>query len=156
MKLADIIPKECVKIELSGKTKDDIIKELVELLAKSSHVIDMEQVSRSIFERERTMSTGIGNGVAIPHGKSAGISKLSAALGMIKEGVDFDSIDKRPARIFLVLASPEGPAGPHIKALSRISRMLNKADFREKLLQCQSPEEVIECIRDEEKDYFDM
>lgn len=156
MKVVDILREECIKVELDSREKDAIIKELIELLAKSPSLANSEAISRSIFERERTMSTGIGNGVAIPHGKSSGVSNLCAALGMIKEGADFDAIDKRPVYIFILLASPEGPGGPHIKALSRISRMLNKSFFREKLLNCRTAGEVIECIKEEEKDYFEM
>ena len=156
MKLVDILPKECITTELKSRKKDEIIRELIELLAKSPSVKDTAFISKSIFERERTMSTGIGNGVAIPHGKSAGIARLCAALGIIKDGADFDSIDKKPAHIFVLLASPEGPPGPHIKALSRISRMLNKTQFREKLLQCKSSEEAVAAIAEEEKDYFEI
>ncbi len=156
MKLVDILLKECVSTELKGRKKDDIIREMIGLLANSSSVRDTAAVSKSIYERERTMSTGIGSGVAIPHGKSRGIEKLCAALGIVKEGADFDSIDKKPVQIFVLLASPEGPPGPHIKALSRVSRMLNKSQFREKLLQCKTPEEVVEAIAEEEKDYFEI
>lgn len=156
MKVVDILHEECIKVELESRGKEVIIKELIELLAKSPSVTNIDAISRSVFERERTMSTGIGNGMAIPHGKSAGVSNLSAAFGMIKEGADFDAIDKRPVYIFILLASPEGPGGPHIKALSRISRMLNKSFFREKLLTCRTPGEVFQCIKEEEKDYFEM
>ena len=156
MKLVDLLPKESISTELKSRTKNGIIRELLELLARSSHVRDINAVSESIFEREHSMSTGIGSGVAIPHGKSSGIVHLCASLGIIKEGVDFNSIDKKPTYIFFLLAGPEGPPGPHIKALSRISRMLNKSIFREKLLQCNTPEEVVKSIEEEEKDYFEM
>ncbi len=156
MKLIDILPLESIKVPLEARTKEDIIQELVNLLKISKPDLDIKTVHEAILEREKTMSTGIGQGIAIPHGKTEGVDKISAAFGIIPGGADFESIDEQPVYLFFLLASPAGPAGPHLRCLSRISRLLNRDEFRLKLIQAQNPEEVTAMIEEEEKQYFEI
>jgi len=151
MKISDILKEEQIKVNLESKTKSDAIKELVDLLRNSDSVLDNKEVLKSIIERENTMSTGIGNGVAIPHGKCSGVKNLIGSLGIAKEGIAFDSMDGKPVNIVFVLIAPTGPSGPHIKALSVVSKILNSNDTRKRLLKCNTPEEVFYVLENEEK-----
>jgi len=153
MKVLDFLSEQSIKIGLQSKTKEEIIKEMIDLLDKCGAVNDKQPVIEAVIEREKTMTTGIGNGVAIPHGKSIGILRLAAALCIVKEGVDFESLDKKPVKIIVLLATPLGPGGPHIRALSTIARILNKEPFREKLISCSRVNEIIEAIASAEKEY---
>ena len=156
MRIIDILNGENISLYLNSKSKNGIITELVELASHSKNFSDKNKVLTSTFEREKTMSTGIGHSVAIPHGKSMGVKKLCASLGISKEGVDFDSLDRKPVHIFFLVATPEGPAAPHIKFLSRISRLLNIEEFRKKLIDSKSKEEVLHLIREEESKHFEI
>ncbi len=106
---------------------------------------------QTLMEREELGSTGIGQGIAIPHGKSDTVSDLAAAFGVSADGVSFDSLDGEPVNIFFLLVAPEGAAGAHLKALARISSLLKDKYFRKSLLSAQSPGEVIKIIQEEEK-----
>ena len=151
MKLADILPIENIKIPLTGKTKEEIITELVDIATASNPNIDKKVVLRSILERERTMSTGIGHGIAIPHGRTKGVKDIIAALGIVHNGIDFDAIDSQPAFLFFLLAAPEGETGQHLRCLSLISRLLNRDSFRKQLIECRSPKEVFRIVDDAEQ-----
>ena len=156
MRIIDVLKDKNVSLALGGKSKNDIIVELVELASHSKDFSDKNKVITSTFEREKTMSTGIGHGVAIPHGKSTGVKKICTSLGISKEGIEFDSLDGKPVHIFFLVAAPEGPAAPHIKFLSRISRLLNMEEFRKKLINSKSKEEVIHLISEEESKHFEI
>lgn len=150
MKLADILPVENIKIPLTGKTKDEIITELVDMIAASNPHIDQKAVLKSILDREKTMSTGIGHGIAIPHSKSNGVRELIAAMGIAPGGVDFEALDDQPVYLFFLLAAPEGPAGPHLRCLSMISRLLNQESFRKSLRESSTPVEALQIIDEAE------
>ena len=124
--------------------------------AKSKKILDIEKVSSTIFEREKLVSTGVGKGFAIPHGKTDSIEDVVAAFAITKEPIDFDSIDGEPVRFIFLLIGKENLLNTHIKLLSRISRLMNKDEFREKLLEAATPEEVLEIFKEEEKNYFDI
>ena len=127
MKLADILKQESVGIDLKSTEKDDVLKELVGLLGKG--IKDRKKVVKALVDRENLGSTGIGQGIAVPHGKMSTIQHLVAALGISKKGVDFNSLDGEPVYIFFLLIAPRDSAGPHLKALARISRILRNASF---------------------------
>jgi len=154
MKLVDILPLENIKIPLTGKTKEEIITELVDIIAASNPDIDHKLVLHSVIDREKTMSTGIGHGIAIPHGKSRGVKQIAAAFGIVPDGVDFEAIDSQPAYLFFLLAAPEGPAGPHLRCLSMISRLLNSESFRQSLTEAASPEEALRIIDEGEQEFL--
>ncbi len=153
MRITDILKDDRVRVNLKVKDKSEIIKELVDLIGHSDFVSDNKDVLNSIIEREQAMSTGIGNGVAIPHGKCSSVKDLIGSLGILKEGIPFDSIDGAPVQIIFMLVAPPGPSVPHIKALSLVSRILNDVKIREKLLKCKTSQEVVSIFENEEKKY---
>jgi len=141
---------------MDAADKDDAIKKIIDLSAKSGKILDLEKVTHTINEREKLVSTGVGKGFAIPHGKTDAISDVVAAFAITKEPIDFDSIDGEPVRFIFLLIGKENLLNTHIKLLSRISRLMNKDEFREALLEAASSEEVLKIFRDEEKNYFDI
>lgn len=155
MNLRDILNAEDIKIPLHAATKSDIIREMVDILFNNQKIQEKEKIVQALFEREELMSTGVGDGVAIPHAKADGITRICAALGLAQTDIDFKSLDSRPVRIVFLLIGPPNQPGPHLKALSRISRLLHQADFRNKLVQSANPNEALQTLLDEEKKYFD-
>ena len=153
MTLLDILSSASTIVDLKGDTKEEIIAELVDSLSASEAISDRDKVLQAVLEREKIMSTGIGDGIAIPHGKSDSVVKLVAALGTQRRGVDFEALDGEPAYVFFLLVSPANVSGPHIKALARISRLLKNDDFKKKLITASSPEEIISAIRAEEESH---
>ena len=153
MTLLDILSPDSTIVDLKGDTKEEIIAELVDSLSASEAISDRDKVLQAVLEREKIMSTGIGDGIAIPHGKSDSVVKLVAALGTQRRGVDFEALDGEPAYVFFLLVSPANVSGPHIKALARISRLLKNDNFKKKLITASSPEEIISAIRAEEESH---
>ncbi|AQQ69917.1 EIIABC-Fru [Limihaloglobus sulfuriphilus] len=146
MQLSQILKPESVITPLKGSDKDSIIEELVDVLAGSGQISDREKVLDSVMTREETRSTGIGSGIAIPHGKSSGTSELVMSVGICPAGIDFDSIDNKPVNIVLLLASPVDKTGPHIQALARISRVMLDDELRKAIIAAKDPKEVYELI----------
>ena len=153
MKIMDFLNKKAITTDLKAKDKKGSIKELVELLARSGEVKpkDKESLVKILFDRERLGSTGIGQGVGIPHGKSSNVKKLIGAVGISKPGVEFDSLDGEPAHIFFLLIAPQESAGPHLKALARISRLLKDKYFRDMLKNAPDAKELIRIISREDQ-----
>ncbi|HVZ80806.1 MAG TPA: PTS sugar transporter subunit IIA [bacterium] len=151
MQILDFLSVDAIKLSLESKNKKDAIKELVEVLFKSGKIKDKKKMVQTLLEREELGSTGIGQGIAIPHGKSDTVSDLAAAFGLSQDGISFDSLDGEPVNIFFMLVAPEGAAGAHLKALARISSLLKDKYFRKSLLSAKSPEDVIKIIQEEEK-----
>ncbi len=156
MKIADILPAENIKIPLKGTTKDEIIVELVEVLTASNPSVDGKIVLNAVVAREQSMSTGIGHGVAIPHGKSNGVKDIAAVLGIAPDGVEFEALDGEAVYLFILISAPEGPSGPHLRYLSLISRLLNQESFRTKLIGCMSPREALSLISEGEQNILSM
>ncbi|MEW6750967.1 MAG: PTS sugar transporter subunit IIA [Candidatus Latescibacterota bacterium] len=153
MTLTDILSADSVIIDLRGESKEEIIEELVGALKVGTVVTDRERVLQAVLEREKIMSTGIGDGIAIPHGKSDAVVRLAAALGTQRRGVDFEALDGEPAFVFFLLVSPANVSGPHIKALARISRLLKNDEFKKKLIGASSPGEVMAIVAEEERNH---
>lgn len=147
MLLTDLLSPERIEIPLEAKTKDELLRELVDVVARDGEITAVEEVLRAVREREAVLSTGIGNGVAIPHGKSSAVPELRMAAGITAEPVDFEALDGRPVRLFFLLVGPETAAGPHIKALSRISRLVRKPEVRERLLGTDDAESFYESLK---------
>ncbi len=156
MKISDILSTDVIAVDLDTADKDDAIKKIIELASKSGKILDKEKVTHTIFEREKLVSTGVGKGFAIPHGKTDSISDVVAAFAITKDPIDFDSIDGEPVRFIFLLIGKENLLNTHIKLLSRISRLMNKDEFRERLLDAKTPAEVLEIFKEEEKNYFDI
>jgi fructose-specific phosphotransferase system IIA component len=155
MKISDLLTEDLVVTNLEGHSKDEIINAIVDLVSSSPKVLDKEKVREAVFEREKIMSTGVGDGFAIPHGKTDAVSDIVAAFAITAEPIDYESLDEKPVRLVFLLVSKVNMVGPHIKLLSRISRLMNKVEFRTKLLSVQSSKEVIDMFRQEEATYFE-
>jgi fructose-specific phosphotransferase system IIA component len=146
MRLTEILKPANIKIPLESKTKTEAIGELVQVLAASGDVTDPKKVLDAVLEREATRTTGIGNGLAIPHGKCQGTRDLVMAIGRAATPIDFQALDGRPVTIIWMLASPPDRTGPHIHALARISRMMTLDKFRASLLQAKTAQEAYDII----------
>lgn len=156
MRITDVLTEDLVVTGLKGNSKDDILEAMVDLVTRSPRVSDREKVRTAIFDREQIMSTGVGNGFAIPHGKTDAVSDIVAAFAVTEEPIDYDSLDEKPVRLVFLLVGRDTLVGPHIKLLSRISRLMTKEEFRSRLIECATPAEVLELFRQEEASYFDV
>jgi fructose-specific phosphotransferase system IIA component len=156
MKISDILNENLVMTGLQGSSKEEIIDAMIDLVASSPKVLDKTRVRDAIFEREKIMSTGVGNGFAIPHGKTDAVSDIVAAFAVTAEEIDYQSLDEKPVRLVFLLVGKDSMVGPHIKLLSRISRLMNKEEFRRRLLEVTSSREIIEMFRQEEASYFEV
>jgi mannitol/fructose-specific phosphotransferase system IIA component (Ntr-type) len=148
--LTDLLTVDRIKIPLQARSKDDILRELVQVIRDQNGFEEGDDILRAVRERESVLSTGIGNGVAIPHGKSPVVPDLIMAAGCTVQPVDFDSLDGAPVSLFFLLVGPETAAGPHIKALSRISRLVRRDDARERLQKAKSAEEFFRALQEAE------
>jgi fructose-specific phosphotransferase system IIA component len=156
MKISDILTEDLVVAGLEGKSKNEIIDAMVTIVARSPKVLDRDKIRDAIFEREKIMSTGVGNGFAIPHGKTDAVSDIVAAFAVTTAPIDYDSLDEKPVRLVFLLVGKDNLVGPHIKLLSRISRLMNKEEFRQKLLGAGSAPKILELFRQEEASYFEL
>ena len=147
MTIVDILPSDAIKVPLDVDSKEEAIDGLIDLLAERGHVTDAEDMKRVVWERENQRSTGIGEGIAIPHGKSNNVSKLVMAIGIPSEPIDFDSIDGKPVQMIALLVSPSDKIAEHIQALGRISRLMNVPSFREIACSATSEEELFAHIK---------
>jgi len=155
MKISDILTENLVATGLPGNTKNEVIDAMIDLVASSPKVTDKEKVRKAIFEREEIMSTGVGNGFAIPHGKTEAVADIVAAFAVTAKPIDYQSLDEKPVRLVFLLVGKDNLVGPHIKLLSRISRLMNKEEFRKRLLDMKSPREILDAFRQEEATYFE-
>ncbi len=156
MKITDILTEQVIKTNLPGSSKDEIINAMIDLAASQDKVVDKEKLRAAIFEREKIMSTGVGSGFAIPHGKTDAVNDIVAAFAVTAQPIDYQSLDEQPVRIVFLLVGRDNMVGPHIKLLSRISRLMNKEEFRAKLLEAKTPLEILEIFRKEESSQFEV
>jgi len=150
MKITDILVREGSILDLVATGKDDLLAELAGALASAEPALDRDALLTVLREREALQSTGIGEGVAIPHGKIDGLDRLVATFARSTAGVDFESIDGQPTHLFFLLVVPEQSGGQHLKALARISRFFRDASFREKLLAARDLDEIFRAIEEED------
>jgi len=150
MKLSNLLDESVVKIGLEGEDKEEVLAEMIDMLARAGRVQDREHALQAILAREELATTGIGDGLAVPHGKHASVKKLTVALGISKKGVEFDATDGEPVYvIFLVLAEANNP-GPHVQCLGEVARLLQVPGLAERLRNAKSAREAIDAIRAEE------
>jgi nitrogen PTS system EIIA component len=147
--LTELLSTDRIRIPLRGRSKDELLRELVDAVATGNGA-DRDEMLRAVREREAVLSTGIGHGVAIPHGKSAAIGELRMAAGTAVEPIDFDSLDGEPVSLLFLLVGPESAAGAHIKALSRISRLVRQDAVRDRLIGATTPAEFLAALREAE------
>ncbi len=151
MKLMDFLIADAIESSMKSTNKTDAIKELVALLKNTGTITDEEAVAKVVLEREELGSTGIGEGIAVPHGKSELVDKVIASFGRVEKGIDFKSEqDNIPVRLIFLLVAPIGSSGPHLLALARISRLLRNKAFRERLLKAKSKSEILEIFKSED------
>ncbi len=151
MRLTEILSPDCIKVPLDASDKKNAIFELVDLLAERSHIQNTEALKEAVWQRETTRTTGIGHGLAIPHGKSECCDQLVMAIGKPTEPLDFQSIDRKPVNVIILLVSPADQTGPHIQALATVSRMMTNETFRHAVREAGSAEEVYRLIEEHEK-----
>lgn len=147
MLLSELLSADRIKIPLGRRSKHDLLRELVELVVPGGERAAVDTILAAVVEREQVLSTGIGGGVAIPHAKTPVVDQLVLAAGVTPEGVEFDALDGRPVQIFFLLVGPESAAGAHVKALSRISRLLRRAVLRDQLSAAPTSEAFLRIVR---------
>jgi len=148
--MMDFLHEKAVSVDIKATKKSDVIKELVDLLSQTHPLKQNDKLIKTLMNRESLGSTGIGQGIGIPHAKSDIVHELIGVLGISKAGVDFDSLDGEPTHIFILLVAPEDAAGPHLKALAKISRMLKDKFIRDSLIAAKDPKAVIDIISQED------
>ncbi|NUQ81149.1 MAG: PTS sugar transporter subunit IIA [Bacteroidetes bacterium] len=153
MKLTSLLQAHHILHHLDVTDKTDAINALIQVLDGHPVVTDIEKVRLSVFEREKQMSTGVGKGFAIPHGKSDGVTDIAISLALLKTPIDFQSLDGEPVRLIVLLAARDTMVNMHIKLLSRISRLMNKDEFRHKLQLSESADDLYKLLREEEDQY---
>ena len=151
MNIADMFKKEFIIEELKSRTRREVLTELSEMFSHANIRVDYDNMVEVLLEREKLGSTGIGGGIAIPHGKLAGLENLIVSFGKSTDGIDFDSMDGKPVHIFFLLMAPENSAGQHLKALARISRMLKDDSFKTDLIKATSVESLYRVIIEKDK-----
>jgi fructose-specific phosphotransferase system IIA component len=150
MKITDFLSVKGIKLDLEATDKEGVLKEMVDLLAEVKDIGDKKNILKALIERENLGSTGIGQGIAIPHGKTDKVDGLIATLGISRKGVNYEALDGEPVYILFLLVAPKDTAGPHLKALAQISRLLRDGYFCELLRRCKTPKEVFDLITKEE------
>ena len=150
MKITEFLNSDSVIGALAAKDKPGVMAELCAVLSKRVSGVPAEKLTEVLLDRERLSSTGIGDGVAIPHGKLAGLPSLVAAFGVSREGLDFDAIDGKPTHLFFALLAPENSAGVHLKALARISRLFKNPAFRKAIVDAADAKAVFDLIAGED------
>jgi nitrogen PTS system EIIA component len=150
MRLISFLPKEAVAASLGAQSAPDVLRELAQTLCNADPSLSPDEIFTVLQEREKLGSTGIGSGVAIPHGKMAGAKKIIACFGRSLQGIDFQSQDGEPAYLFFALIAPENAAGMHLKVLAKLSRMLKDRSFRDRLMEAKSADEIFDILSKED------
>ncbi|HSL90350.1 MAG TPA: PTS sugar transporter subunit IIA [Ignavibacteriaceae bacterium] len=156
MKVSDLLNTNLVISELNSTKKNDVLNELLDLFKDDPRVLDLEKVKTAVMDRELIMSTGVGKGFAIPHGKTSAVTEILGAFGKSSKSIEYDSLDGKPVNLIFLLVGKDTLVSSHIKLLSRISRLMNKDDFRERLTDASTTEEIIYLFKEEEKHFGDV
>ena len=153
MKILDILEVNSIVPELKGRTKKLVLEELIDAVKQHKPHIDSDRLMKVLLERERLGSTGIGDGIAIPHGKLKDIEDLVLSFGRSAEGIDFESMDGKPVHLFFLLVAPEACAGIHLRALAKIARLLKNGTVRKRLAKVENREDIFSIIQQEDEDF---
>ena len=153
MKICEILRVDRIISSVQGTNKSEVIDELIDLFKNDERVKNLDEMKIAVHDREKIMSTGVGKGFAIPHAKTDSVNEIVAAFGKLDKPIDFQALDEQPVNLVFLLVGKESLVGPHIKLLSRISRMMNKDEFRESLTKANSPQEIYSLFENEEKQY---
>jgi len=150
MKISTYLNPKFICTEMQATTKEEAIKELVEVMKESPAIKDFDQFLKDIFEREEMMSTGIGHNVALPHARTEAVDSLIIGLGRSYKGIDFDAIDKQPVNLIFLMGTPKKDMSNYLKGLAYLTRMLTKEEFRGKLLEAKTAEDIINIFKEVE------
>ena len=153
MKILDFMKEERIIADLRGTDKSSVLKELSVLLVKPCQAASQEDLLQVLAEREKLESTGIGGGIAIPHGRSKKLKDFVMAFGRSIKGVDFDSIDRKPTHLFFLVMAPENSAANNLKLLGRIVTLLKDASFKKRLMEANTQQELFQCLSEEDEKY---
>ncbi|GBD89077.1 PTS system fructose-specific EIIABC component [bacterium BMS3Abin03] len=156
MKVYELLNEKHILTNFKSLEKEDVINEMIDLFKDDEEVIDLEKVRSAVIEREKIMSTGVGKGFAIPHGKTSAVKDVIASFGKTTSDIDYEALDGNPVHLVFLLVGRDDKVSKHIRLLSRISRMMNKDDFRQKLLEANSKKEIINIFKEEEEHYSDV
>lgn len=144
--MSEILDADLILFPLKAESKEEVISTLIDVLYKKGKISDPQLALKAVLDREKLMSTGVGRGVALPHGKCANIEDVYVAVGVSPVGIDFEAVDEQPVHVFVLLVTPENFPSKHLKLLSKFSRMLNSAKCREEVLDATSPQEILEVL----------
>lgn len=150
--ISDLLSEDVVKADLEAESRDEVFEELIGCLVDNDDLESNDAALKALHDREEILSTGIGEGLAIPHAKMDEIDEFLAAFARIPDGVDFKSLDGKPAHLIFLLLSPKGEAGRHVRVLARVSRILKNANFRERLLDAESPDKILDLIAEADEE----
>ncbi|MBT4091464.1 MAG: PTS sugar transporter subunit IIA [Deltaproteobacteria bacterium] len=150
MKLSDYLEESGILLDITGDSKSEILSKLVEILANMVSINDSAEIMKTLQDREKLKTTGIGSGIAIPHCKSSEVDRVHVVLGISRQGIDFDSLDQQPANFFFLLVAPENAGSEHLKASAKIVRLVRDDTVREHLLKMNSAKDVLEYIKSKE------
>ena len=156
MKVFELLKESFILTDFKSDDKKDIINELIDLHKEDDNVNDIEKVRTAIHDREKEMSTGIGKGFAIPHGKTNAVNDVIVSFGKTTRDIDYEALDGNPVHLVFLLVGKVDLVSKYIKLLSRISQVMNKDDFREKILNAKTKDEIINIFKEEEKHYIDV
>jgi fructose-specific phosphotransferase system IIA component len=151
MLLTEILSEKRIKAPLLATTKQEAIAELVDLLVADGAIADRDKALAAVMDRENTRTTGIGNRIAIPHGKTTAVSELAMAIGLAATAIEFESIDHRPVSLLILVVSPLDQTGPHIQALAHVSRLISNDQFRHKLITAPNAHDAMKLIKAQEE-----
>ncbi len=149
MAFIDLVNEKIIKTPLVSKDKPDVLRELVQILKDAGQIDDYEAVLKAVQDREDKMSTGLQDGIAVPHGKTDAVAGLKLAIGIAPEGIDYDALDGEPSKLFFLLVAPPDQSGPHVMALSEIAKLATSKAFCKALIRAENAQEVVELIQDD-------
>lgn len=156
MKINELLNDDNILLDVEAKDKYELIDKLIDVAVKSGKILDKEKVKACVIEREKILSTGVGKGFAVPHGKTDAVNDIVLVFAITKSPLDYEALDNQPVRLIMLMIGKDSLVSSHIKLLSRISRLMNNDDFRENLLNAKTKEEVLNIFRTEEANYFDV
>ncbi len=147
MAFIDLVNEKIVKTPLASRDKPDVLRELVQILKDAGQIDDYDAVLKAVQQREDKMSTGLQDGIAVPHGKTDAVTGLKLAIGIAAEGIDYDALDGEPSKLFFLLVAPPDQSGPHVMALSEIAKLATSKAFCKALIRAENAQEVVELIQ---------
>ncbi|MBF9015872.1 MULTISPECIES: PTS sugar transporter subunit IIA [unclassified Oceanispirochaeta] len=148
MSILELISEDCIKVPLESRRKNDLLHEMIDMLKDAGKIEDADTIYQAVSSREDQGSTGLGEGIAIPHAKTDAVSEMTLAIGISPDGIDFESLDGEDAKVFFMILAPSNKAGQHIEALSEVARLTRSAAFMRTLIHSENAAEVLELFQE--------